>query len=90
MGATGAKVQLHQGEVPLADDYVRLEPGQSKRLLFRVEARTSSQLRAQLLPDGPDVLESDNTAYLDLPAGRPLALGPARPRPVKGPRRDGR
>ena len=71
---SAARVQLMHGNEQIADDYIHLEAGQSKRLLFQVATETATQLEVQLQPDGNDALSADNRAYLRLPPGRPLAI----------------
>lgn len=46
----------------------------AERLVFRVATETAATLELRLKPDGFDALESDNVAYLALPAPRPLAV----------------
>ncbi len=49
-------------------------PGHTKRVVFRLESPAASSLEARLTPDGFDSLESDNSAYLQLPKSRPLSV----------------
>lgn len=72
--ATSGKVQLIQDGQPVAEDSVILDPGESQRLVFRVDTKDASSLEARLIPDEFDALELDNQAYLELPVGRPLTV----------------
>src|SRR5204863_7213741 len=58
----------------LGSELISLTPGQSQRIVFPVETEGVRRLEVQLRPQGFDSLESDNIAWLDLPAGRPLAV----------------
>jgi hypothetical protein len=77
-GASGAPlsagVELYQDGKRLAEETVVLQPGQSQRIVFSVQSAVASELEVRLKPDGFDALDSDNTAYLDLPPGRPLLV----------------
>ncbi|HLJ10458.1 MAG TPA: BatA and WFA domain-containing protein [Planctomycetaceae bacterium] len=73
-GAVSAAVFLSQNGNELGNELISLEPGQSQRIVFPVEAAGPGTLEVRLKPDGFDALESDNVAFLDLPAGRPLAV----------------
>lgn len=72
--AATANVQLFRNGKPLEDEVVSLEPGQSQRIVFRVDADTSSSLEVRLKPTGFDSLASDDVAWLDLPISRPLVV----------------
>lgn len=69
-----AGVQLLKNGQPVDDEVLSLEPGQSQRIVFHVDADGPASLEVRLKPDGFDSLASDNTVYLDLPVGRPLAV----------------
>lgn len=69
-----AKVVLLADGEPLGDELVILGPGESQRLVFGVDADQPHRLEARLQPAGADSLTSDNSAWLNLPAGRPLAI----------------
>jgi len=71
---TAAKVVWSQDGNPLGSDQVVLDPQQSERLVFGVDTERPSMIRVELQPEGFDALESDNVAYLDLPAGRDLTV----------------
>lgn len=69
-----AGVQLLNNGKPADDEIISLEPGQSQRIVFHVDAEGPAALEVRLKPDGFDSLASDNVAYLDLPVGRPLTV----------------
>jgi Ca-activated chloride channel homolog len=69
-----AGVQLLHNGKPADDEVISLEPGQSQRIVFHVDAEGPAALEVRLKPDGFDSLSSDNVVYLDLPVGRPLTV----------------
>jgi hypothetical protein len=71
---TSANVVLLQKGKDLGNELISLEAGQSQRIVFPVEAAGPGPLEVRLKPTGFDALDSDNVAYLDLPAGRDLAV----------------
>lgn len=71
---TAARVEWAQDGNPVGEEEVILEQGQSERLVFSVDAERASMIRVRLKPEGFDALDSDNIAYLDLPAGRNLTV----------------
>lgn len=73
--SAAAEVQLLKNGEPVgAPENVILDPGQSQRIVFSVDADEAARLQAQLTPDGHDALAADNVAYLDLPVGRALLV----------------
>jgi hypothetical protein len=79
--ASSANAETASGTVELAQDgavigteSVTIVAGSSPRLVFPLATDIAVQLRAQLTMSGPDSLAADNTAWLDLPAVRPLAV----------------
>jgi hypothetical protein len=71
---SSGEIELYQdGELLDSDSFV-LDKGQAQRLVFDVEAEVGTRLEAKLTVDagGYDSLASDNTAFLELPAARPL------------------
>jgi hypothetical protein len=69
-----ATVLLLQNGRELGNELMSLEPGQSQRIVFTTETAQPGALEVQLKPQGFDSLASDNVAYLDLPASRPLKV----------------
>jgi Ca-activated chloride channel family protein len=69
-----ANVLLLQKGRELGNEQISLGPGQSQRIVFPVESAGPGTLEVQLKPAGFDSLDSDNVAYLDLPAGRSLLV----------------
>lgn len=72
--AGSAGVALYQNGELVGEDTIALEAGESERLVFGLESDKPSMLEAKLIPDDFDSLDSDNTAFLDLPVGRPLMV----------------
>jgi hypothetical protein len=68
-----ATVSLIQNGKELGNELISLESGQSQRIVFPVESAGMGTLEIRLKPSGFDALDSDNTAWLDLPPGRELA-----------------
>src|SRR5690606_17125067 len=66
--------ELLAGGIPIGDDTVVLEAGQSQRLVFDYESGDAAMLEVRLRPDGTDSLAADNVAWLDLPVSRPLSV----------------
>ncbi|MGE5191643.1 MAG: vWA domain-containing protein [Deltaproteobacteria bacterium] len=73
-GPVSANVILSQNGKELASEQISLEAGQSQRIVFPADAAGPGMLEVRLKPSGIDALDSDNVAYLDLPAGRDLAV----------------
>lgn len=79
-----ATLELRQGNEVLATERVSLqhlpqrddapETGRAERFAVRVDTDSPTTITATLRPEGVDVLASDNTASLDLPAPRPLTV----------------
>lgn len=69
-----AEVMLFKQGEKIGEESISLEPGQSQRLSFTMEASGPTAVEVRLKPDGFDALDSDNTAYLDLPLARPLTI----------------
>ena len=72
--ATACDIELVQDGDAVAEQAVVLEAGESQRLVFGVDASEAASLELRLRPDGRDSLESDNIAFLELPAPRPLEV----------------
>jgi Ca-activated chloride channel family protein len=68
------KLELFRDGVSVGTEPVLLVPGRTKRVVFRLESPAAASLEARLTPDGFDSLDSDNTAYLQLPKSRPLTV----------------
>ena len=68
------KLELFRDGVSVGSEPVLLVPGRTKRVVFRLESANAASLEARLMPDGFDSLDSDNTAYLQLPKSRPLSV----------------
>lgn len=73
--SSGSVELFRDGELLDTDSFV-LEKGQAQRLVFDVEAAEPTRLEARLTVSagGYDSLAADNTAYLTLPAARPLRV----------------
>jgi Ca-activated chloride channel homolog len=68
------KLELFRDGASVGSEPVLLVPGRTKRVVFRLESANAASLEARLTPDGFDSLDSDNTAYLQLPKSRPLSV----------------
>ncbi|HEV3298326.1 MAG TPA: VWA domain-containing protein [Planctomycetaceae bacterium] len=68
------KLELFRDGASVGSEPVLLVPGRTKRVVFRLESANAASLEARLMPDGFDSLDSDNTAYLQLPKSRPLSV----------------
>jgi Ca-activated chloride channel family protein len=71
--ATG-KLELFRDGKSVGTEPILLVPGRTKRVGFRLESTAASSLEARLTTDGFDSLDSDNTAYLQLPKSRPVSV----------------
>ncbi len=71
---TSGEVLLEQDGQEIGRQPIALEPGQSKRLVYSLEASGVSSLVARIVTDGFDGLDSDNVAYLHLPVSRSLMI----------------
>lgn len=69
-----ASVELLQDGTSIANERVTVARGRAQRMVFQTKGDHASVLQVQLTPDGFDSLAADNTAYLDLPASRPLRV----------------
>jgi hypothetical protein len=67
-------VDVGEGGGTVGEREVSLEGGASQRMMFRIDGDRPWSLRLRLVPDGFDSLASDNVAYLDVPAARPLSV----------------
>jgi hypothetical protein len=68
------KLELFRDGTSVGSEPVLLVPSRTKRVVFRLESANAASLEARLTPDGFDSLDSDNTAYLQLPKSRPLSV----------------
>ncbi|MFO1006386.1 MAG: VWA domain-containing protein [Planctomycetaceae bacterium] len=60
--------------VVIGEERVILNPGESQRVVFRVDSSTELQLKAELIPADFDALAIDNTAWIELPQARDLQV----------------
>ncbi|OGV75035.1 MAG: hypothetical protein A3K19_14780 [Lentisphaerae bacterium RIFOXYB12_FULL_65_16] len=70
--ATGAQLELRQGETVVASERVSVSRQDSQRVVFRVQGDQPSDIEVRLTPDSVDSMESDNAVWLHLPAARPI------------------
>lgn len=80
-GASGPPVantlceyELLQNGQSLKQETVAIDGGKAERLVFKVATSIATSLELRIKPDAFDSLASDNVAYLELPAPRPLAV----------------
>ncbi len=72
---TMSEVKAGRNDPPLASELVTTRAGQSTRLLFQTGGQEARDLRFELIPNSDfDALESDNAAFLSLPALRPVGI----------------
>jgi len=71
-GGGTAKVEFYQGSELLGTEQVSLEAEEAQRLVFRAPSDEASYIDVRIVPESFDALASDNTAFLELPALRPL------------------
>jgi hypothetical protein len=72
--STTGTVELRQGETVIGSEKVALAKGSAPRLAFRVGGEQAVTLQARYVPGDFDSLASDNTAWLTLPAVRPISI----------------
>jgi hypothetical protein len=72
--STSGTLELRQGETVVARERVTLIPGGTPRFAFRLAGHATADLEVRYIPEGFDALASDNTAWLHLPAPRPLSV----------------
>lgn len=68
------EVSLRQGGQNIGQETVLVEHEKAERLTFRINTTQAASLELTIQPEEFDALESDNTAFLDLPEPRPLAV----------------
>jgi hypothetical protein len=72
---TVATLEITDGDDVIVTEHFTLgsdEGATAERVAVHVEGARASALTVRLAPDGPDSLDADNVAYLDLPAARRL------------------
>jgi len=72
--STAGRVTLEDNGQVVAEDDVILSPKETQRLVFKIDADKAASLKATIRPEGFDALKSDDTAWLELPAGRDLTV----------------
>lgn len=70
----GGTVEVMLDGNRVASERFTLSKGGSQRMTFSIDGERASVLQARLIPDGFDSLASDNLAWLELPAARPLIV----------------
>ncbi|MBW3540179.1 MAG: BatA and WFA domain-containing protein, partial [Planctomycetes bacterium] len=70
----GVTVSISQGGEAAGEERVFLGPGESRRVAFRLDGSTATSVEVRINPDAFDSLAADNTAWLSLPAARPLTV----------------
>jgi hypothetical protein len=69
-----ATVELTQDAHVTATEHISVGRGKAERMVFQVQGGKPSSVTVSLSPSGFDSLSSDNVAFLDLPAVRPLQV----------------
>jgi hypothetical protein len=70
--STTGTVELWQGESLVGSERVTLFKGSAPRFAFRLTVAEDTEVAVRFVPESFDALASDNTAWLRLPAPRPL------------------
>ena len=70
----GGTVEIIQDGEAAGSEPVLIGPGDSERVVFRVDGRTPTEIEVRLTPEMFDALAADNVAYLSLAAARPLVV----------------
>ncbi|MDX1966755.1 MAG: VWA domain-containing protein [Planctomycetaceae bacterium] len=68
------EVELYENDQLLQRESVGIAEGDSSRVAFSIESDAAVSLQVRIKPDGFDALALDNTAFLELPAPRPLLV----------------
>ena len=71
---TLCEYELLQNGSSIKQDTVSIDGGKAERLVFKVSTSIATSLELRVKPDGFDSLATDNVAFLDLPAPRPLTV----------------
>ncbi|WP_010584066.1 vWA domain-containing protein [Schlesneria paludicola] len=71
---TLCEYELLQNGQLIKQDTVSIDGGQAERLVFKVSTAVATSLELRIKPDGTDSLSSDNVAFLEIPAPRPLTV----------------
>ena len=72
--SNSATIEVKQNGTVVNQDDVTLSADQPERLVYHVDGESASTIEMELITDRFDALESDNYAYLDLPATRPMSV----------------
>lgn len=72
--AISAQLHLIRDGERIVEERILLNPGGGDRLAFTIAAEEATRLKAELIPIDSDAVVSDNQAWLDLPAQRPLRV----------------
>jgi hypothetical protein len=73
-GELAATLELSRDGEVIEKRPVSLGGDEAERLAFRIGGEKPCSVAVRLVPDGFDSLSSDNVAWLDLPAARPLSV----------------
>jgi len=71
---TLCEYELLQNGQSIKQDTFSVEGGNAERLVFKVVTAVATSLELRIKPDAFDSLSSDNVAFLEIPAPRPLAV----------------
>ena len=71
---TLCEYELLQNGQSIKQETVAIDGGKAERLVFKVSTTLATSLELRLKPDEFDSLASDNVAFLELPAPRPLTV----------------
>lgn len=72
--STTGNVELRESGQIIGKERVTLAKGSAPRLSFRIGTTEAASVEVRYVPEGADSLASDNVAWLQLPAARPLSV----------------
>jgi Ca-activated chloride channel homolog len=71
---SAAKIVVKGNDSVWGEDYVRLDSGESKRIIVPVTTSQSARVEVELIADGMDGIASDNRVRFELPVTRSLVV----------------
>lgn len=71
---TLCEYQLLQNGQSIKQDSVSIGGGKAERLVFKISTAVATTLELRIKPDAFDSLDSDNVAYLEIPAPRSIQI----------------
>ena len=71
---TLCEYELLQNGQSIKQESVSIDGGKAERLVFRISTTVATSLELRIKPDAFDSLDSDNVAFLEIPAPRPIQV----------------